>query len=116
MESLLKKALEFSNYKQTLNIQRKTLKERVDAKLTIGHNGGIFKVDRSLITFVQFLIDQGRTTDVPLLDANENPVLVADLSSFRDEILDRYFTATYEYYQEYEKIKKSRSVESLVNL
>lgn len=116
MESLLKKALEFSNYKQTLNIQRKTLKERVDAKLTIGHNGGIFKVDRSLITFVQFLIDQGRTTDVPLLDANENPVLVADLSAFRDEILDRYFTATYEYYQEYEKIKKSRSVESLVNL
>lgn len=116
MESLLKKALEFSNYKQTLNIQRKTLKERVDAKLTIGHNGGIFKVDRSLITFVQFLIDQGRTTDVPLLDSNENPVLVADLSAFRDEILDRYFTATYEYYQEYEKIKKSRSVESLVNL
>lgn len=116
MESLLKKALEFSNYKQTLNIQRKTLKERVDAKLTIGHNGGIFKVDRSLITFVQFLIDQGRTSDVPLLDANENPVLIADLSAFRDEILDRYFTATYEYYQEYEKIKKSRSVESLVNL
>lgn len=116
MESLLKKALEFSNYKQTLNIQRKTLKERVDAKLTIGHNGGIFKVDRSLITFVQFLIDQGRTTDVPLLDSNENPVLVTDLMSFRDEILDRYFTATYEYYQEYEKIKKSRSVESLVNL
>ena len=116
MESLLKKALEFSNYKQTLNIQRKTLKERVDAKLTIGYNGGIFKVDRSLITFVQFLIDQERVTDVPLLDANENPVLIADLTAFRDEILDRYFTATYEYYQDYEKIKKSRSVESLVNL
>lgn len=116
MDSLLKKALEFSNYKQTLNIQRKTLKEKVDAMLTVGHNGGIFKVDRSLITFVQFLIDQGRTVDVPMLDINENPVLIPDLTIFRDEILDRYFTVVYEYYQDYEKIKKSRSVEALVDL
>lgn len=116
MEALLANALDFSNYKQTLAIQRKTLKERIDAKLTFGHNGGIFKIDQSLITFVQFLISQERTTNVPLIDSNSNPVLVADLVTFRDEILDRYFTATYEYHEEYEKLKKSRSVEALVDL
>jgi hypothetical protein len=116
MESLLTQALEFSNYKQTLSIQRKTLKERIDTQLTIGHNGGIFKINRDLITFVQFVIDTGRVVDVPFLDSNDNPVIVSDLHAFKDDIVDRYFTATYEYYQEYEKIKKSRTVESLVDL
>lgn len=116
MDALLAKALDFSNYKQTLVIQRKTLKEKVDAKLTFGYNGGIFKIERELISFVQFLISQGRETDVPMLDSNDNPVLIKDLSAFRDEILDRYFTVIYEYYEDYEKLKKSRTVEKLVDL
>jgi hypothetical protein len=116
MEALLTNALDFSNYKQTLAIQRKTLKERIDAKLTFGHNGGIFKIDQTLISFVQFLISQERTAKVPLIDSNENPILIEDLISFRDEVLDRYFTATYEYHEEYEKLKKSRTVETLVDL
>jgi hypothetical protein len=116
MEALLTNALDFSNYKQTLAIQRKTLKERIDGKLTFGYNGGIFKINQTLIAFVQFLISQERTVRVPIIDANENPILIEDLVSFKDEILDRYFTATYEYYEEYEKIKKSRSVEALVDL
>lgn len=116
MDTLLKQALDFSNYKQSLAIQRKALKEKIDGRLTLGHNGGIFKIDRNLISFVQFLIEQERTNDVVLLDSNENPILISDLAAFRDEILDRYFTSTNEYYQEYEKIRKSRSVEKLVDL
>lgn len=116
MDERLQQALEFSNYRQTLSIQRKQLKEKIDARLTYGFNGGIFKIDRSLLTFVQMLLDQGRTTDVPLLDSNENPILVNNLEAFKDEILDRYFTSTYEYYEEYQKLKQSRSVEKLLDL
>ena len=116
MEEQLKKALEFSNYRQTFSIQRKTLKEKIEAKLTYGISGGIFKIDRSLITFVQMLIDQGRTSGVPLIDSNENPILIDDLVKFRDEILDRYFTSTLEYYTQYQEIKKSRSVEKILSL
>ena len=95
MDERLQKALDFSNYRQTLSIQRKTLKEKINAKLTYGCNGGLFKIDRSLITFVQMLIDQGRVENIPLIDVNENPILIPNLNHFRDEILDRYFTATY---------------------
>jgi len=116
MEALLANALDFSNYKQTLSLQRKVLKERIAAKLTFGHNGGIFKIDQTLICFVQFLIDQDRTSNIPLIDSNDNPILIADLIKFKDEILDRYFTATYEYQEEYDKLKKSRTVETLVDL
>jgi hypothetical protein len=116
MDDRLKAALDFSNYRQTLAIQRKTLRERIEGKLTYGHSGGIFKIDRTLLVFVQMLIDQGRTENVPLIDQNENPILILDLTQFQDEILDRYFSATYEYHEEYEKIKSSRTVEKLLKI
>jgi hypothetical protein len=116
MDERLKQALDFSNYRQTLTVQRKQLKEKIDAKLTYGHNGGIFKIDKSLINFVRLLIDKGRIEEVPLLDSNDNPILVKNMIQFEEEILDRYFTAVYEYYEQHENLKKSRSVEKLLDL
>jgi hypothetical protein len=116
MDERLKQALDFSNYRQTLTIQRKQLKEKIDAKLTYGYNGGIFKIDRSLINFVQLLIDNGRVDEVPMLDSNDVPVLIKDMNIFKDDIMDRYFTAVYDYYDHYEDLKKSRSVEKLLDL
>jgi hypothetical protein len=116
MDDRLKKALDFANYRQTFAIQRKLLKETVDSELTYGHNGGIFKIDRSLLTFVQLLIDQGRIENVPLIDTNDNPILIDNLEKFKTEIFDRYFSATYRYLESYNKLKKSRSVEKLVDL
>jgi hypothetical protein len=116
MDEILKKALDFSQYNQTLNLQRKLIKEKLDATLTYGHGGGVFKIDRSLIVFVQMLIDRDRKNKIPLIDANNNPIMIDDLEKFRDEIFDRYFSATLEYLTEYEKIKKSRTVEKLVDL
>lgn len=115
MEEILKKALDFSNYNQTLSIQRRVLKEKFNAQVTFGYNGGIFKIDKSLIVFVDMMINNKRT-DLILVDINENPVLIDDLEKFKNEILDRYFVATYEYHNEYQKIKKNRSVESLGDL
>lgn len=116
MEENVKKALEFANYQQTLTIQRKVLKEKVEAKLTFGHNGGIFKITHSLIAFVQMLIDRGRVSGVPLVDENYNPILIDNLEEFRDEMLDRYFSSVQDYYEKYQDLKKHRSVEKLVDL
>lgn len=116
MDDRLKKALEFSNYRQTLAIQRTILKEKLEARLTYGYAGGVFYIDRSLINFVQMCIDQERTTGIPIIDMNENPILIDDLVKFKDEIFDRYFTASFEYMKEYEKIKKSRTIEKLLDL
>ena len=116
MQDEFQKALDFSNYRQTFAIQRKTLKEKIDAKLTYGHNGGIFKIDRTLLNFVEMLIYKDRSEDVVILDVNDTPILVNDLVKFREEIFDRYFSATNEYFEEYQKIKKARSVESLLEV
>jgi hypothetical protein len=116
MDPILKQALDFSNYRQTLAIQRKTLKEQMAGKLTYAKNSGIFKIDRTLITFVQMLIDQGRESGVILLDSNDNPILIEDLTAFKDEIFDRYFSVTLEYHEKFQKIKSSRSVEKLLDV
>jgi hypothetical protein len=115
MDDRLKNALDFSNYRQTLAVQRKSLKEKMQAKLTYGCNGGIFKIDQTLLNFVALLCAEQRTQGVVLLDSNENPVLIEDLEKFKVDIFDRYFTVTFEYQEEYDKIKKSRSVEKLVD-
>jgi hypothetical protein len=116
MDDQLKKALDFSNYRQTFSLQQKLLKEKNEANLTYGHNGGIFKINQSLITFVDCLCNSGRTAGVVLLDSNNNPILVENLIEFKEEILDRYFTSTLEYYEQFQKLKKSRSVEKLLDL
>ena len=115
MDQQLKEALDFSNYQQTFSIQKKVLKERIAAKLTYGFNGGLFRIDRTLLTFVDMLCTKGRTSGAVLLDANENPVLVDDLEAFREELFQRYFEVTNEYFDQYQKIKKSRSVEKLIS-
>lgn len=115
MDQQLKQALDFANYQQTVSIQKKVLKERIAAKLTYGFNGGLFRIDRTLLTFVDMLCAKDRISGVVLLDANENPVLVDDLEEFRDEIFHRYFEVTNEYFEQYQKIKKSRSVEKLIS-
>ena len=116
MEDQLKRALDFSNYRQSFSIQRKTLREKIEAKLTYGFGGGIFKINRELISFVQTLIDKKRTSGVVLLDQNDNPVLVDDLEKFQEEILNRYFESTNEYFEQYQDLKKSRTVEKLLEL
>ena len=116
MDEIYSKAIEYSNISQALAIQKKNLKEQIDARLTYGHNGGIFKIDQSLITFIHFLISKGRTEEVVILDTNNNPILIKNLLDFSDEILDRYMSSLYEYYTEYERLKKARTLEKIIQL
>jgi len=115
MNEILKQALDFSNYQTSLSNQRKVIKEKAESHLTIGHNGGIFKIDRTLLCFVQMLLDQGRVENVPIIDINENPILISNLETFKNEIFDRYFSVTMQYYEEYQEIKKSRTTARLIS-
>jgi len=113
MDDLLKKSLDFSNYQQTFSIQRKILKEKIEAKLTYGVNGGIFYIDQTLLTFVEMLCNKGRTDSI-ILDKNNTPILIESLEDFKNEIFNRYFESSNEYYTAYQNLKKSRSVEKLL--
>ena len=114
MAAKLQTALEFSNYRQTLNNQKEVLKAKTESLLSYSINGGTFTIDRELITFVKTLIDD-KHTDAVLLDIYMLPIAV-DLPNFYSEIMSRYFEVTNDYYVEYEKIRKARKVSSVLDL
>jgi hypothetical protein len=116
MDNKLKSALEYADYHKSLTVQRLFLKEKLDADLTFGYNGGIFKIDHELINFVNFLITNNRLESVPLLDLNKNPTIIKDLKEFQNIIIDKYFSSTSEYIDQVEDLKKARSVYDLEKL
>ena len=46
--------------------------------------------------------------------SSQNPILIEDLEAFRDTCFDRYFESTNEYFEQDQKLKKSRSVEKIL--
>jgi len=115
MDDKLKEALEFSNFRLTLNNQKQNLKQRMHTMLTIGFNGNMFTAKLELINFVKQLLDLGVKQYI-FLDDNENPVLINDLLEFHSRLLSVYTEALNEYYVENEKLKKLRDTKKLVGL
>src|SRR6056300_927210 len=115
MDERLQKALDFSNYMVTLNNQKRVLKEKYREQSVFYYGGGQFTVTKDLVTFVNMLVERDNTQDIVLIDDNETPIMVADLEEFLSDIVDVYFTAANEFHSEYDKLRKNRSVEKLVD-
>ena len=86
MDDKLKEALEFSNFRLTLNNQKQNLKQRMNTMLTIGFNGNMFTAKLELINFVKQLLDLNVRQYI-FLDDNENTVLITDLLDFHSRLL-----------------------------
>ena len=114
MSTRLTQALEFANYRVTLNNQQAALRAKTQSLLSYSINGGTFTIDRTLLNFCKLLLEENHTEAV-LLDIYNNPIKV-EVQSFYDEILSRYFEVTNDYYAEYEKLRKSRKVHKVLDL
>lgn len=115
MDERLEKALEFSNYMVTLNNQKRILNEQYQQDLVHYFGGGQFSITQGLVSFCQSLVSLNQT-DTVLVDDNSQPIYVEDLTNFLDSIVTQYSEASNRYLTEYEKIKKNRSVEGLVDV
>lgn len=114
MSTRLTKALEFANYRVTLNNQQAQLKAKTQSLLSYSINGGTFTIDIPLITFCKQLLDEDQS-DVILLDIYNNPIKI-EVKKFYEEILSRYYEVTNDYYAEYEKLRKARKVHKVLDL
>jgi hypothetical protein len=115
VDERLKKALDISNYMVTLNNQKTLMKEKFYENLIYFDSGSQFSVTQNLITFVKLLLESGYDTDVVLIDDHDLPVKINNLENFYQNILDVYFKAANAYMTEYEFIKRSRTIEKLIN-
>ena len=113
MTEKYQKALEFANYRQTLNNQLRSSQIRMESQLIHSIDGGAFVIDQTLICFTDMLVRQGQK-EVVLLDKNNLPVKIKDIVSFKEAITTKYFEVTNDFLIDYETIRKARSVSSLI--
>ena len=115
MEERLQKALEFANYRQTLNNQLHKVRVRAEGLLMFAKNGGNFSVNQELICFLDYLVRTG-ITETNILDSNNIPVQIDDVEKFLKEVTQRYFEVTNDYLAEYQSIRKMRNVKSIIGI
>jgi hypothetical protein len=113
MDEKLSKALEFANYTRTFEDQRKAIKQKFFDSLIHYHNGGQFTVTQTLVSFISVLVE--KNDSAVLVDDNDNPIKVENLSKFYSNIIDLYFQSSNEYYTKVHELKSKRSIEKLVN-
>lgn len=113
MDERLAKALEFTNFRKSMQAQKDQLKLKAQGQLIISQNGGIFGIDRELIAFTKALLDQGYDSAV-LLDNNENPIKIDNLKKFADDCIIIYFKTTTQYYENWEKLRKQRTTQGVI--
>jgi hypothetical protein len=109
----LEKALEFANYRSTLAVQQKQLKDKCEARLNYAFNGGLFKINETLISFVGNFLQQDKKAIV-ILDANETPIDIEDLQKFYEDITTRWFEAVNDYHRQYQELSTKRKVSKIV--
>lgn len=105
---LFKKA----NYRQVQNNQLQLLRELIDERLTIGHNGGMFNINPTLLNLLD-LLERKKYDQAVIDDRNKNPIEV-EVKSFMKLILDTYVQEQNRAQAEQQKIVTARSVEEIL--
>lgn len=86
-------------------INKKTLREKIQTDLHMTHNGGMFKITPELFAFVQtWPVDE-----LYLEDLYENPVSI-DRQVFLVTAQQHYQQVMNRWHNEYEKLKKIRKI------
>ena len=105
----LEEALSFAQYQTTLNQQRRLLKEQFESNTIVAYNGGLFKITQEWLGGFDL-------TSRWFLDNNNIPVEITNPKELLDIARDTYSRAIYRYGEEYQMLRKQRSVRSLTSL
>jgi hypothetical protein len=114
MNDEIKKTFDAASLMSTLNNQKQILHEELNQSLLYYYNGAVFTVNLTLLSFIGNCCAMQKDS-VVLLDDNQMPVLVENLSKFYRSILSVYTEATNRYYYEYNKVTTPRNIVSIIN-
>jgi hypothetical protein len=86
-------------------INKRTLREKIQTDLHMTHNGGMFKITPELLAFVKtWPVDE-----LYLEDVYESPIKI-DRQTFLVTAQQHYQTVMNRWHQEYENLKKIRKI------
>jgi hypothetical protein len=102
----IQQIIDVSDKLQILNKQKLRAIERFESNTTLGYNSGLFSVSTHLLTYVNYLLHCKRTHDVVVLDTNNLPVLIEDVTDFNKHIQDAYYTALDIYHNDISELNR----------
>lgn len=109
------KTFELANLMTVVNNQKIALLDEFEQATLFFYNGGCFKIDQQLISFLVSLKLLNQTSTV-LIDKNKMPIFIEDLSKFINQVTDCYFNASNKYLAEYQKLQQNRNIKSILDL
>lgn len=112
----LEKVIEIANTMTVLANQKRALKEEYEQSLIFFINGGSFKVTKELISFVHSIRTISNYNEFVFIDESGTPIKIEDLDKFLTDILNVYVTSSNAYLADYQKLKTSKTVESILDL
>lgn len=115
MDQRLKEALEYSNYRLSLATHKKNLLLRAEAIRLVSESGGMFQSSEELILWVDHLI-RSDIEQYVIVDINKQPILLNDLTSFKEKLMDAHAKSMNLLHSETEKIKRARTVDKIVSV
>jgi len=83
--------------------------------LTCYINGGVFRAEPGFIAFIGEIITSGYES-APILDVNNNPILIEDLVEFKNTLLSSYTEVVYDYWQDWENIRTERDLKKIADV
>lgn len=112
----LEKVIEMANTMTVLANQKRALREEYEQSLIFFVNGGSFKVTKELVSFVHSIKTVSNYNEFVLIDDSGTPIKIEDLDKFLSDILNVYVTSSNAYLANYQKLKTSKTVESILDL
>jgi hypothetical protein len=112
MENLdqhLEQALSFAQYQTTLNQQKRLLKEKFESDTLFAYNGGLFRITPEFLNGYD-------TASAWVLDVNRQPIKIDNHQEFLDNARVTYRTAIATYGEEFQQLRRQRSVGALTDL
>lgn len=111
----LEKVMSIANTMTVLANQKRALKEEFEQSLIFFFNGGSFKVTKELISFVHSVKTISNYNEFVLIDDSGTPIKIEDLEKFLQDILGVYVVNSNSYLADYQKLKSSKTVESILD-
>jgi hypothetical protein len=107
MDPQLAEAINSAESRISFTNQQESLRARTRQSFSYFLNGGSFTISQQLISFLSTLCTLGRTSGV-LLDDYDNAIRIDDIPQFLNDVVDKYFDVTNQYYMDLAKLKKTR--------
>jgi len=112
----IEKLMDVAKTMAVLANQKRALKEEYEQSLVFFHSGGSFKITKELISFIHTIRTVSNYNEFVLIDDAGIPIQIKNLEKFLQDILDVYIQSSNAFLSNYQKLKNSKNIESILDL